>query len=122
MEWLPRGVNRPQTVSRERSTAKIMFLPFFDCRGLLHAEFIQNATVTSNIFRDVLTRMRTSMRVRRDAAVWAQRYLYKLHMDNASAHRGKPAQDALNDMNFNQLKHPPYSPDLSPCDFFCFLS
>ena len=38
--------------------------------------------------------------------------------DNASAHKYVLVQDFLKDEKVVQLSHPPYSPDLSPCDFF----
>ncbi len=119
-QWLTKDMNRPQQASIERSTAKVIFLPFFDKTGLLHAEFVQNTTVTSLVFRDILSRMRTSLRVRRGAAAWRMRHRYCLHMDNASTHRSIPVRQALEDMHLQKMRHPPYSPDLSPCDFFLF--
>ena len=38
--------------------------------------------------------------------------------DNAPAHKCVPVQDFLKEEKVVQLFHPPYSPDLSPCDFF----
>jgi histone-lysine N-methyltransferase SETMAR len=43
-----------------------------------------------------------------------------VHMDNAPAHRSKAVQARLLKMNATALPHPPYSPDLSPCDFWLF--
>jgi len=40
-----------------------------------------------------------------------------LHHDNAAAHRAAATQDFLNAERIQQLDHPPYSPDLAPCDF-----
>jgi len=44
-----------------------------------------------------------------------------LHHDNAAAHRAAATQDFLNGERIQQLDHPPYSPDLAPCDVFVFL-
>ena len=41
--------------------------------------------------------------------------------DNAPAHKCVLVQDFLKEEKVVQLSHPPYSPDLSPCDFFLFL-
>ncbi len=41
-------------------------------------------------------------------------------MDNAPAHHADVVQRTLEFMEWPQLKHPAYSPDLSPCDFFLF--
>ncbi len=119
-EWLPRDVNRPQVARKEQSTKKLLFLPFFDRRGLIHFEFFNNMTVNSEVFHQVLQCLRVSIRVRRGAAAWIQRQLLRLHMDNASPHRSDIVQNCLRNMSISVLKHPPYSPDLSPCDFFLF--
>ena len=40
--------------------------------------------------------------------------------DKAPAHKCVLVQDFLKEEKVVQLSHPPYSPDLSPCDFFLF--
>ena len=42
------------------------------------------------------------------------------HHDNAPSHRAATTQTAVRQLGFELLSHPPYSPDLSPCDFFIF--
>ena len=42
------------------------------------------------------------------------------HLDNAPAHRSCECVSALSQHGFKILPHPPYSPDLSPCDFHPF--
>ena len=39
---------------------------------------------------------------------------------NASSHKCEVAKSFLASEKVNVLNHPPYSPDLSPCDFFYF--
>ena len=43
-----------------------------------------------------------------------------LIQDNAHAHKCVLVQDFLKEEKVIQLSHPPYSPDLSPCNFFLF--
>jgi hypothetical protein len=43
-----------------------------------------------------------------------------LHHDNAPAHRAVTTNEFLAKHNIPSLPHPPYSPDLDPCDFFLF--
>ena len=40
--------------------------------------------------------------------------------DNASAHTANATVDFLQANSVRPLTHPPYSPDLAPCDFFLF--
>ncbi len=119
-EWMMKGKPRPQIVRRERSVAKLMVIPFFDRQGLLYLAFYRNMTVTQRVFLPLLVLVRHAIRVRRGRRVWSNRDKYMLHMDNASAHRGKFVRDAIRDWQWPQLRHPAYSPDLSPCDFFLF--
>ena len=41
-----------------------------------------------------------------------------LHHDNAAPHSSKTVTKYLKQERVNILPHPPYSPDLAPCDFF----
>ena len=45
-----------------------------------------------------------------------------LHHDNASAHTASVALDFLATNDVQLVTHPPYSPDLAPCDWFLFPS
>ena len=42
------------------------------------------------------------------------------HHDNAPAHTSALATAILVELGYELLPHPPYSPDLAPCDFFLF--
>ena len=39
---------------------------------------------------------------------------------NALAHMSRVAQAIVKDIGFEQLSHPPYSPDLAPSNFYLF--
>ena len=43
-----------------------------------------------------------------------------LHHDNAPTHKSAITGQYLKEKKIKILKHPPYSPDLSPCDFWLF--
>ncbi|CAH1990196.1 unnamed protein product [Acanthoscelides obtectus] len=43
-----------------------------------------------------------------------------LRQDNASSHTAQKTRQYLTEENVELLDHPPYSPDLSPDDFFTF--
>lgn len=48
------------------------------------------------------------------------RHLVTLHFDNAPIHNTQLVADYLEDRKLKRMSHPPYSPDLAPCDFFLF--
>ena len=43
-----------------------------------------------------------------------------IHMDNCRVHKGKLVTKKLKDLKVKSVPHPPYSPDISPCDFWLF--
>ncbi len=120
MVWLRKGENRPQVPRRSIATKKVMVVPFFDQKGLVHCEFLEGQTVTQDVFWEILKRARVSIQNRRGSRVWLHKEDYLLHMDNAPAHRSYLVQGYLRVQEWETLKHPPYSPDLSPADFFLF--
>ena len=67
-------------------------------------------------YKVVLERLRKRVqRVRRDIADdWV------LQHDNAPAHTALSIREFLAKKNIPVLPHPPYSPDLAPCDFYLF--
>ena len=44
----------------------------------------------------------------------------KILIDNASSHVAKYTKSFLESVGIELLSHPPYSPDLAPCDFWLF--
>lgn len=121
-EWVCAEDNRPQVAKPERSCKKMMVIPFFDRCGLLDVQYFENKNVNQCTFEPVLREVWQLVHLRRGHGTWRQRHRLHLHMDNAPAHRGGNVQHTLQEMEWRQIPHPPYSPDLSPCDFFCFLT
>ncbi len=44
----------------------------------------------------------------------------KIHHDNARPHVAKTVISYLDGAGLKRIRHPPYSPDLTPCDFWLF--
>jgi len=100
-----------------KSKIKTMLLCFFDSQGVVHKEFVpQGQTVIKQYYREVLEGLRKRVhRVRPEIAdTWM------LHHDNAPCHTAISVNECLAKKGFSVVPQPPYSPDLSPCDFFLF--
>lgn len=118
-EWTSPGKKRPMKVRASKSRTKTMLITFFDGRGIIHREFLrQGSTVTGAFYKDVLDRLLKRMRRVRpellDSGNW-----WLLH-DNAPAHKSIIVQEFLAKREVVCINHPPYSPDLSPPDYFLF--
>ncbi|KAJ4427413.1 hypothetical protein ANN_25035 [Periplaneta americana] len=92
---------------------------FFDSQGLMHHEFIpEGRTVTKELYVETLRRLWDAVRRKRPEK-WVENNWFLMH-DNAPAHRAIIVKNFLARHNITALDHPPYTPDLSPPDYFLF--
>lgn len=98
---------------------KVMHIVFFDHLGLLLDHAVpRNTSVTAVYYRDILReKLRPAIRKKRPDLL--ERGVILLH-DNARPHVAGVVSSLLASYGWETLDHPPYSPDLSPCDFFLF--
>ena len=95
--------------------------PFFDSTGMIYMHWVPTGqTVNKEYYVDVLKEFWKRFRRKRPA-------LFKLgqwhfHLDNTPVHNSILVTDYLTKMGIKTVPHPPYSPDLAPCDFWLFLS
>jgi len=91
---------------------------FFDLDGIVRAEFVpRNTTVNSEYFKGLLEHLRNDVR-RKQPEKWANSFI--LHHDNAPCHTSLLVQQFVPNKNITVCPHPPYSPDLAPCNFWLF--
>jgi len=68
-------------------------------------------------YLEVLTRLWESVQGKRPG-IWPDKWI--LHHDNAPAHDALRVCKFLAKNSITKMDHPPYSPDLAPCDFWLF--
>ena len=75
-------------------------------------------TVTGRFYKNsVLKKVKEFYNKKRPSKGWSRVHL--LH-DNASSHKCEVVKSFLASEKVKVLNHPPYSPNLSSCDFFLF--
>ena len=85
----------------------------------MHYEFAPRAqTINKVYYVEVLKRLRDAVR-RKRPRFWSIGN-WVLHHDNAPAHSSNLEQQFLAKHKIVQLRQPPYSPDIAPCDFWMF--
>ena len=96
-----------------------MFTIFFNYLGPLVVDVLpQGQTITGKHYRDVvLTQLCREIRNQKPTVGTSKTRI--LH-DNASSHKTGLIVAFLEQNNINTVSHPPYSPDLVPCDFWLF--
>ena len=115
--WVGENNERPVVARRSRSVRKVMYALFFDSDGIVARVSVpENCSVTGTFYRDfVLSAVVNHCQAKHPRA--GVRRIKLLH-DNAPAHRSAVVKSYLEEFHIQVLPHPPYSPDLSPCDLW----
>ena len=111
--------DRPVIAHRCKTSNHMLYAIFFDSKGpVLQIPVPKGSFVTGKFYREsLLTQLVDFCQKRRPCT--GVRGIKLLH-DNAPAHKFTPVQEYLKESGLDVLDHPPYSPDLSPCDFWLF--
>lgn len=118
-EWIGSDESKPKKLRYQKSKVKTMLIVFFDSKGIVHKEFIPSGqTVNGQYYLTILDRL--WKRVHRIRPEYRQPGSWSLLHDNAPAHKCVAVRKFLCDKQITVVDHPPYSPDLAPCDFYLF--
>ena len=76
-----------------------------------------STSITEEYHANVIKQLRVAIKEKRRVKLAAGVLI--LH-DNAPVHKSRVAQAAIRECKFEQLNHPPYSPDLALSDYYLF--
>ena len=117
--WVKPGQKPKAVVKRGQFEPKSMFSIFFRSTGVVHidcaekGEKINNQYYIENCLKPVVTALES------DRPKCGTKNLKILH-DNARPHVHENVNNFLTEHGIGIIRHPPYSPDLAPCDFWLF--
>lgn len=118
-KWVYAGDKPNIVVRRGKFEPKTMFSLFFRRTGLVHLSSMHKGTsITSQTYVDNCLKPITSILKNQRTKMGAEKI--KFHHDNARPHMSKLVTGYLKSQKYILMKHPPYSPDLAPCDFWLF--
>lgn len=103
---------------------KVMLISFIDKSGLILRSFLPpGETMNSERYCHQLDLLHEALREKRPN-LFANPGLVRFHHDNATPHKSRETANKLRSFGWhNQIvEQPAWSPDISPCDFFLFLS
>lgn len=117
--WLPSSSTRAHIPRQGFGDARQMMAAFFKSDGPVSLVAVEKgATVTAQWYVDVcLKKVFEDLEQKRPTV--GVRRMFLLH-DNAAPHKARFVKQFLADSGVQEINHPPYSPDLSPADFFLF--
>ena len=117
--WVSFEGDRSVIARRCKTSNRMVYAIFFDSKGpVLQIPAPKGSSVTGKSFREsVLTQLVDFYQKRRlHTSVCGIKLLH----DNARSHKSAMVQEYLKESGLDVLDHPPYSPDLSPYDFWLF--
>ena len=117
--WVSSEGNRPVIARRCKTSNRMLYAIFFDSKGpVLQITVTKGSSVTGKFYKEsVLTQLVDFYQKRRPRTGVLG---IKLLHDNALAHKHTTVQEYLKESGLDVLDHPPYSPDLAPCDFWLY--
>ena len=119
--WKHASSPRPKKARQSKSNHKLLMIPFFDSTGMIYIHWVTTGqTVNKEYFVEVLRKIRKRFHWKRPALFKSAQWHF--HQDNAPVHNSILVTDYLTKMGIKTVPQPPYSPDLSPCDFWLFCS
>lgn len=119
-QWVEAGSSAPKSLKKGPSAGKVMASVFWDSKGILLLDYLEKGkTITSAYYVSLLNQLNDKIREKR-SGLKKKKIIFL--QDNAPAHKSFLTITKLNDLKYDLLDHPPYSPDLAPSDFFLFTN
>lgn len=117
-EWRRKNECAPVKAKSRLSAGKILATVFFDFKGVLIIDFLhERRTVNAAYYSQLLDHTKAAYRRKRRGFPIKDVILLQ---DNARPHTAALTNEKLEALSWTTLEHPPYSPDLSPCDYHLF--
>lgn len=117
--WKKPGEDPETIVKRDRFEPKSMVSIFFRTTGLVHIYAVDKKD-TLDSRRYIHNCLEPAFdEVKRQRPSSGLRGILLLH-DNARPHVSKMTRSFIEEQGVTEIDHPPYSPDLAPCDYWLF--
>ncbi|KAM8707598.1 hypothetical protein ACLKA7_014689 [Drosophila subpalustris] len=117
-EWHAAGESRPKRPKTQQLAGKVVASIFWDAHGIIFIDYLQKGqTINSDYYMALLERLKDEIAKKRPHMA-KKKVLF--HQDNAPCHKSMKTMAKLNELGFELLPHPPYSPDLAPSDYWLF--
>lgn len=118
LQWKFKDEKPPRKYKVRPSASKLMATIFWDAEGILLIDYLpKKTTMNADYYANLLCQLRDAIKEKRRGKL--NRGVLILH-DNAPVHTARTTQLAMARNGFDAIDHPPYSPDLAPCDYFLF--
>ena len=108
-EWTAAGKNHPKWLKTQTSADKVLVSVFWDAPGILFIDYVKNGrTFNSEYYIALLVHLKKETAKKQPKL--KKNVLF--HQDNVQCHKSIAKMAKLNELHFELLPHPPYSPEL----------
>lgn len=115
-EWLSPDKQATPRVKQDLHPRKTMLCVWWNQEGVVYYELLpRNQTITAELYCKQLRRLQAAIPPEKRAEVIFQH-------DNARPHTANLTKMVIQELEWEVLTHPAYSPDLAPSDFHLFRS
>lgn len=112
--WVSLHPEKDRSQQQDGFGSKVMLIMAMDIKGIFHFNLLpENQALDAEKYHDFLVGVMYRLRGSRKNEVW-------LLDDNSRSHRNRTINEWMKQNEIKFWLHPPYSPDLSPCDYGCF--
>ena len=120
-QWLSPGQAPVPTARPGLHPKKVMLCVWWDIHGIVYFELLnEGQTIDSELYCQQLDRL--CMAVKKNRPSLFNRKGVVFHQDNAKPHTSRITRNKLNEIGWEILPHPSYSPDIAPSDYHLFQS
>ncbi|XP_037800650.1 histone-lysine N-methyltransferase SETMAR-like [Penaeus monodon] len=116
-QWKHLGTPRPKA-RQSKVTLKRMMIPFFDNKSMIYILWVPSGqTVNKEYYVEVLREFRKRFRCK---SQHCSNRVGGISTRKCTRPQLYPCFQLFDEMGIKTVHHPPYSPDLAPCDFWLF--
>ena len=118
-QWKRDDSPSPTKLKQDTSEPKVLYSFLWDYNGVILKEPAPAGTTISKTYYAnlLIDKIHPEIKERRRGLISAG---VILHHDNASAHKSYYVLSTIHNLRYELLRHPPYSPDLVPSDYYLF--
>lgn len=113
-EWTVAGEPRPKRPKSQKSASKVMASVFWDAQGILFIDYLEKGKKTNSEYYMALLVCLKEEIAKKRPHMKKKKVLF--HQDNAPCHKSIVTMAKLHEL----LPHSPYSPDLTPSNYYLF--
>ena len=120
-QWVSAGEPAIPQARRGLHPRKVLLCIWWDILGVVYFELLQpNQTITAEVYCRQLQSLSAALQEKRPSL--ANRKGVVFHQDNARPHTARITCAKIEELGWEKIPHPPYSPDLAPSDYHLFRS